>query len=268
MKTSQLAQVFELKYGLRAEAVASPAEILVRIKSAIKQNYLMWVMGKYPALRSLAMLNEPYAKKLFAIYQNLFDNIDDFSPVQLFNRVNKILGLIAEMKSNPKEYRESIHDIVEISRESDRNRREKIKSGFETNLTNISRGLEPIAKELRAFVPDTELAGGIVEPQRQELSKDKLLEFKRSPLAHQYGLDNIEVLTQALMDPEIKNRITTVINAVSRGRHVTDPRLLQEIQHIKEWLDSKKTNLSALERIPENPASVFSLLEEKEEENK
>lgn len=263
MRILRLAQLFELKYGLKVEAVASPADILMRVKKDIDNNYKNWVMGKYPALRSLAVLNEPYAKKLFGIYTDLVDNLDGFSPVQILNRLNKILGLIKSMKDNPKDYRESIHNILEISRESDRNAREKLKSGFETNLKNISFELEKAAKILKAFSPDTEITGGAVDPQRKDLSKEKLLMFMRTPAAQRYGLNDINVMTEVLLDPEFKNRITTLINAIDRGHTPIDgPEVNAEAQRIKKWLESReKTNLPALEQIPENPASGTSLFD-------
>jgi hypothetical protein len=264
----RLAKLFEHKHGLGSfvKTSASPKDILEDAKDQILTNYKMWVMGKYRALKILAESGEPHAKALYALYNDLVANIDTYSPLQLFNRVNKILGMISEMHAN-KAYRQSIHDSVAVSKESDRNFREHLKSGFETNLRSISSGLDKVRKLLKAFVPGAELTGGPVAAQRKALSKEKLLMFMHSRAAQQYGLDNLEVMTQLLAYPETKERLTTLINAIDRGHFPIDgPQVMAEAAAIKAWLDAKKTNLPALEQGPEKPASPVSLFEEEDEE--
>jgi hypothetical protein len=141
MRMFRLADLFEHKYaGSVVKTAATPAEVLERVKDDILNNYKHWVMGKYRAMKILAEAGEPYAKALYNVYNDLVANIDTYSPLQLFNRVNKILAAIKEMKVDSSKYRDSIHSIVEVHRESDRNYREQLKSGFETNLKNISYG--------------------------------------------------------------------------------------------------------------------------------
>lgn len=269
MRLLRLAKLFERKYELGSvvKTAASPADILSRAKDEILTNYKHFVMGKYRALKVLAEQGEPHAKELYLLYNDLVANIDTYSPLQVFNRVNKILGFISNLKANPKSYRESIHNSVAINRESDRNFREQLKSGFETNLSRISSGLEKAVKLLRAFSPGTPLAGGAVEPQRKALSKEKLLMFMHSAAAQKHGLDNIEVMTKLLSYPETREKITTLINAVDRGHIPLDgPEVMAEAAVIKQWLDAKKTNLPALEQGPEKPAPPTSLFEEEGEE--
>jgi len=270
MRMFRLADLFEHKYSSSSvvKTAASPADVLARAKDDILTNYKNWVMGKYRALKILAEAGEPYAKLLYSHYNDLVANIDTYSPVQIYNRVNKILSSINEMKAD-KKYRESIHGMVEVKKESDRNYRENLKSGFETNISRISYGLEKVARVLRAFVPDTEIGGGAVEPQRKDLSKEKLLMFMKTPAAQHYGLDNIEVMTEILSYPETKEKIVTLINAIDRGHLPADgPQVMAETRAIKSWLDAKKTNLPALEQTPEKPAAPVSLFEEEEEEPK
>jgi hypothetical protein len=269
MKLERLARVFEVKYGLISEA-ASPGEILARVKSDILNNYRQWVHGKYRALKILAEANEPYAKGLLDAYDDLIQGIDSYSPVQLFNRLNKVLGIIHTMKSDPdKTYRHSIHNSVGISRTTDQNFRTQLKSGFETNLKNISYGLEKLARTLRALIDkEAPLAGGAVEPQRKELSKDKILMFMRTPAAQTYGLDNLDVMTNLLQYPQLREKITTLINAIDRGHSPADgPEVMSETRAIKKWLDAQQaTNLSALEQGPEKAAPPVSLLGDEEPE--
>lgn len=261
MKPHQLARLFQLKYSL---AQASPKDILDRIKSDILNNYRHWVMGKYRALWILAESNEPYAKKLRDVYNELIEGLDEFTSIQLFNRLNKVLGIIQEMKADPeKTYRHSIHNSVSISKITDQNYRTQLKSGFETNLKNISYGLEKAAKTLRALLDkETPLAGGAVEPQRRELSKEKLLMFMRTPAAQHYGLDDLDVMTQVLQYPELREKVTTLINSIDRGHTPADgPEVMSVAQDIKRWLEQKSaTNNKALEDEPEKPAPYTSIL--------
>lgn len=267
MRIFRLAQLFEYKHGLGSvvKTAASPKEVFERVKDEILTNYKNWVMGKYRALKILAEHGEPHARELYTTYNDLVANIDTYSPVQVFNRVNKILGMISSMKSDPKTYRQSIHDTVEIKKESDKNYREQLKSGFETNISRISFGLEKIAKVLRAFVPGAALAGGAVEPQRKALSKEKLLMFMRTPAAQKYGFDSLEVMAQLLQYPESRERLTTLINAIDRGHFPADgPEVMAETAAIKQWLETKKTNLPALEQ--ETKPAAPTLFEEEAEE--
>ena len=252
MRIARLADLVGSKYELIS--IASLKNILDQVKDDILTNYKGWVMGKYKALKILAENHGiPEVKELYAVYNDLVANIDNYTPVQLFNRVNKILGLIHAMKTDPdKKYRQNIHNSVAISRESDKNYREQLKSGFETNLSNISFGLEKAAKRLRAFVPEVGLAGGAVEPQRKELSKEKLLMFMKTPAAQFYGLDNMDVMTQILSYPETREKVTTLINAIDRHHIPADGQeVMEETRAIKSWIENKeKTNLPALEQEP------------------
>lgn len=259
----RLADLFEHKYeeGSAVKTAASMAEVLSQAKDAILNNYKNWVMGKYRALKILAEADEPYAKALYVTYNDLVANIDSYSPVQIFNRVNKILGLIKEMKDDPKGYRESIHNMVEVNKDSDVNYREQLKGGFETNLSRISFGLEKVAKVLRAFVPDTELKGGAVSPQRKDVSREKLLIFMKGPIAHFLGLNELDVMREALQDPDLKEDIITLIN----GGRPKNPHFKERIKEIKTRVEGRKTNLPALENKPTFTSTVPALFEEEEE---
>lgn len=270
MRLFRLADLFEHKYGIGSvvkTAATPPAEVLARVKGDILNNYRHWVMGKYRALKILGEHGEPYAKALYNAYNDLVANIDTYSPVQLFNRVNKILNAIKEMKADPQGYRQSIHDSVEVTRESDKNYREQLKGGFETNLKNISFGLEKAAKILRAFAPGEEILGGAVEPQRKALSKEKLRMFMITPAAQFYKLDDIDVMQRILQYPETREKLTTLINSIDRGHVPADgPEVMSEAQSIRKMLDAQKqTNLPALEQTPEKPAPNVSLFDEEEE---
>jgi len=186
---------------------------------------------------------------LYEAYNEIVANIDSLNHIQLFHKVNAVLNIIREMKANPAGYRNSIHDSVAIKKESDRNYREQLKSGFETNLSNISFGLEKVAKALQKYVASSQLHGGAVEPQRKDLSKEKLRMFMMTPAAQHYKLDNIDVMQQVLSFPETRQKLTTLINAIDRGQVPADgPEVMAEASAIRQWLNNKeKTNLPALE---------------------
>lgn len=251
MRVDRLAQLFEHKYDLYTEA-AGPSDLFKQAKDDILTNYSNWVMGKYRALKLLAEFGEPHALALYEAYNEVVANIDSLNHIQLFHKVNAILNMIREMKANPAGYRNSIHDSVQIKRESDRNYREQLKSGFETNLARISFGLEKVAKSLQRYVASSQLHGGAVEPQRKDLSKEKLRMFMMTPAAQHYKLDNIDVMQQVLSYPETREKIVTLINAIDRGHIPADgPEVMAEAQAIRLWLNNKeKTNLPALEQVP------------------
>lgn len=265
MRIVRLAELFEHKYSVdsvvKTAALPTPAQVLAKIKDEILTNYKHWVMGKYRALKILAEANEPHAKELYTTYNDLVANIDTYSPVQLFNRVNKILGLIKNMKDNPSGYRSSIHDMVEVSRESDVNYRERLKGGFETNLMRISFGLDKVRDSLKAFAPGAELIGGPVEAQRKNVSKEQLNIFMKGPIAHFLGLNDHDVMTEVLQDNDLREDVITLIN----GGRPRDPQFKNKVKAIKESIDNRKTtNVPALEHTPEKPAPQVSLFEEEE----
>jgi hypothetical protein len=258
MRIDRLADLFDYKYELSSiekAAAVSPSDVFKQVKDSILTNYTHWVMGKYRALKLLAEFGEPHAKALYDAYNEIVANIDSLNHIQLFHRINALLNMIREMKANPSVYRNSIHDSVEVKKESDRNYREQLKSGFETNLSNISFGLEKVAKALQRYVASSQLHGGAVEPQRKALSKEKLRMFMVTPAAQFYKLDNIDVMQQVLSFPETRDKLTTLINAIDRGQVPADgPDVMAEASAIRQWLNNKeKTNLPALEEeMPEN----------------
>ena len=74
-----------------------------------------------------------------------------------------------------------------------------------------------------------------------------------TPAAQHYKLDNIDVMQQVLSYPETREKVTTLVNAIDRCHIPADgPEVMAEAQAIRLWLNNKeKTNLSALEQVPE-----------------
>ena len=266
MKTYGLARVFELKYGLKP-LTASKDDAFNQVKKDLINAYTLYVdseKAKEPVLQIVANMGEPFSKRLIHSMEELIANIDKLSVQAVFRRVNGILGSIRAVKNDPeKQVRNFIHDSVRVNKESEKNYREHVKSKFEVAIARISSILEKQARVLQSLIrlenPEDEapgLEGGAVEPQRKELSKDKLLTFMRSPAAQNYGLDSLDTLTRILTYPDLKEKITTIINAVDRGHSPIDgPDVRMAVAEImKIFNDRQQTNLTALEEKPEKPA--------------
>jgi hypothetical protein len=278
MKTYGLARVFELKYGLKP-LTASKDDAFNQVKKDLINAYTLYVdseKAKEPVLQIVANMGEPFSKRLIHSMEELIANIDKLSVQAVFRRVNGILGSIRAVKNDPeKQVRNFIHDSVRVNKESEKNYREHVKSKFEVAIARISSILEKQARVLQSLIrlenPEDEapgLEGGAVEPQRKELSKDKLLTFMRSPAAQNYGLDSLDTLTRILTYPDLKEKITTIINAVDRGHSPIDgPDVRMAVAEImKIFNDRQQTNLTALEEKPEKPAPSVSILGEEEQE--
>lgn len=233
----RLAQIFGLKYDLKSEA-AIIQDIMNDVKSAIISSYNTFVNGdkaKEPVLQMLADHGEPFSKGLVSAMEDIVANIDKYSHVQLFNRINTILGAIHAMKSDPdKKVRNMIHNSIRVTRQSEKNYREHVKSKFEMVISRLSYTLEKQAKILQKFLPkEIPLEGGAVEPQRKELSKQKLLDFSRTPAASRYGLTSLDVMEKVLFYPDLRQKLTTLINSIDRGHMPLDgPEVNQSVEDI------------------------------------
>jgi|SRR5580698_1328157 hypothetical protein len=267
----RLGKLLELKYGLVANA-ASNAQILSQVKKDLLLTYKLYVnpeTAKEPVLQMLANAGEPFSKRLIIIFSDIVTNIDDHSNTQLYTRVNNLLGMVHDAKL-VEDVRKFIHNSVRATKESERNYREHLKSKFEMILHRITSLLDKQLKLLQQVLPrgiETRQEGGPLEPQRKELSKEQLLMFMRTPAAQQYRLDDMDVMYQLLSDPVMKSKITTLVNAISRGHVPVDgPAVTVEAKAMRDWIDQReKTNLPALENSPEKQPANPNLFEEEGE---
>ena len=178
MRLFRLALLLEPKYNFKTEA-ASIEEVMNSVKKELLNAYLLYVStkAKEPVLQILSDAGEPFSKALVNNIEKMVANIDVLAatPHLLFRQLNKVLGAIKAVKSDPtNKLRESIQQAVPLGRESQRNYREHLKSKLEMVLSRISSIFEKQARILQKFLPDdTALEGGRVDPQRKELSKEK-----------------------------------------------------------------------------------------------
>lgn len=234
----RLAEIIKNKYSLHAEA-ASLKEIVDGAKKEIILAYKHHVSeaAKEPVLQLVAtQLHEPWTKKFVKSITDLVATIDDLPPAEIFTKTNELLGMISEYKKDPEnKVRNHIHDSIRINRESDRKYREHVKSKFETSIKGLSGLLEKAALKLKAFVPESTLSGGAVDPKRKELSRDQINMFMYTPVAAAYGLNNMEMMTKILEDHELRQKLTTIINAIDRGhRPIDGPEMRESVSELAE----------------------------------
>jgi hypothetical protein len=248
-----LAEIIKKKYSLYAEAASSPKELVEEAKKEIILAYKYHISenAKDPVLQIVAtQYDEPWSKKFVKLITELVSQIDELSPAEIFKTTNHLLGMISDYKSDPeKKVRNFIHDSVKITRQPDKEYRERIKSKFETAIKGLSGLLEKAARKLKAFSPGTPLAGGTVDPQRKELSKNQIRMFMYTPIAASYGLDNMDMMTKILEDLSLKQKLTTIINAIERGHCPADgPEMREAVAELAELAKQKfSTNTSFFE---------------------
>jgi hypothetical protein len=246
MKIIVLGRFFENKY-FRSNA-SSIREVINDIKKDLINAYKNYVSGssaKEPILQMLADAGEPFSVSFIHEMDKMIANIDTLAetPYLLFRHLNKMLEMITKVKED-NSVREFIHNAVRVTKQSEKNYREHVKSKFEMVLSRLSSILENKAKILRSFLSESEpLKGGRTLPKRKELSRDKLLMFSYTPAAEKYGLDSLDVLSKLLEYPETKEALTTLINAIDRGHIPRDgTKIMEETKAIREMFDILSSN--------------------------
>lgn len=274
MRIARLAQIFELKHNLQSQG-ASIQDVINGVKENILTVFRMYIDPKtitsksYGAVPVFAEQGEPHCKKIMEQMYTLVAKLDVLAanPPLLFRAVNTILGTVSELDGAIKQTRSGKSPEFIPTQQVLNKYRHELKK-LEESLKRISSILVKQAKVLQKFLPsETELSGDVVVPERMPLSKEKLRMFTLTPAAQTYGLDDIVLLEKFLdTDPEMRELITTLINAIDRGRVPKDgPEVAAVAKSIKQRLKEQTTNLPALEQTPENPPAPVSLFEEPKE---
>jgi len=247
MRIDRLAQLLELKYHLKSAVAPSIQDVMRGIKSEILTTYKVYIDPKtaaksYNAIPFFAQQGEVNCQQILEDMTDMVAKIDKLAaqPARLFRAVNEILGSISELDAIIKEGRESPE---RLDRQSQLNQyRHEVKK-LEESLKRVSSMLVKQAKILQKFVPGQELAGSVVVPRRKPLSKDKLLMFMKTPVAHSFGLDRMDMMTKLLEDHQLREKLTTVINAVDRGHLPVDgPEISATVADMVKTVERKMTN--------------------------
>lgn len=258
MKVARLAQLLSLKYGFQSEAAIVPVSedrLMAEVKRDVLDSYRNYFSrsAKNSMLQYAADKGDPLCVELTYKMDKLVRDIDTLSPVKLIKSLNDILGVAYQIKMDPeKKARQTIRDS--LVGHSDRTAQHYL-SIFENFLARAFSTLQKAATKLQVVVPDVTVHGGTVSRQRAELTKQDLVNFVLfTPIFQSYGLNSLDVIEKFLEDPELKSKLTTVINAVKRGQAPADGSEVSGIaQEIKKKLDRQgQTNLPALEQ-PELP---------------
>jgi hypothetical protein len=260
MRIVRLAQLFELKYGFQSEAAHTPVSedrIFAEAKRDVLEGYRQYFSrsAKDSMLQYAADKGDPAAIAVTYKIDQMVKDIDKTTPEKLINSLNDIIGLMYKMKSDPtKATRQTIRDSLVGHKES-------VVKHYLTKYERIMSAafplLQKIAVRLQVLTPDVAIHGGNVSRQRGDLTKQELVNFVlySSPFKT-YGLDSLDVIEKFLEDPELKEKLTTLVNSVKKGNVPLEGFQVHTLaQQIKKKLDEKgKTNLPALES-PELPAS-------------
>jgi hypothetical protein len=266
-RLDRLASLFEAK--LQAEAQSpkkrlkdptDKAEVLKRVATAIKDIYQGRIAPpKNNILRFLASLGERVSKHLIEDMADLAAEVDQLiqqpSQDQLLLQMANIRHDIAESKQS---VRQAIHNSVDptlpfAQREKER---KHLKSKFEDVCFRLERMLIAQSDMVKQYVsPEAiqqvgNILSGKVSPKRKALPDKVFTDFALTSEAKKYGVDDLEVLAKIKDDPELKELLTTVINAIHRKQTPKDGNKLLQVA----------TQIAA--NLPRQPTPVFEMPEE------
>lgn len=257
-KVVRLAQLLELKHGLQSRAAEiSEDRIVKEVKQGVLDAYRNYFSrsARDSMFQYAADLREPKSSELVYKMDKLVKDIDELNPQKLIRALNEIVGLMHQMKTDPeKSVRTAIHNSVPSGTEAQRNTRQRLLTKYERSISMAFPALQKLAIKLQVLAPDVEINREDLSHQntRAELSKQQLINFVlATPAFKQHGVDDFAVMEEVLADPEMKQRLTTLINAVQRGRLPIDGLPVQEFAlGIKKMLEQRKqTNLPQLEEL-------------------
>lgn len=259
MRIFRLAQIFEQKYRLisQSQSISNLSEIVEKIRSELASSYRTWLSpeAKDESVSYWARMGHEPSKELLKLMKDLSEDTD-FSPVQLFNRINSCFKLTQVIKSDLGHFKDKVKDKINGLTHPMVNELNYRESKARTAIRMVEHTLEKQGRTLLRLQPKTELVGGYEDQKRKPLTRRSLETFMHSLAAQTYGLDNMYVVEQILFYPETKEMLTTLINAINRGHYPVDgAEMTKATAVIKAWLDDKQqTNVPALAELPEKPA--------------
>lgn len=268
-KLVRLAQLLDVKYGLQSRATTVPIS-QTRVEAEVRRDILDAYRNYFSRTARDSMfqyaadLGEASSSELVYKMDKIVKDIDKLSPDKLMHGLNEVLAIMYRMKTDPaRSVRQTIHDSVPSATEAQRNTRERLLVKYERSISKAFPALQKAAIKLQVMVPTVPVHGGSISREHGELSKQQLLNFIiATPAFQQYGVTSFEVMEQVLDDPDIRQRLTTLINAVKRGLVPVDGSQVADFaRQVKHRLEQAQyTNLPVLEE------SEIPILPEKEDE--
>lgn len=253
-KVVRLAQLLELKYGLQSKAAnISEDRIIAEVKRDVLDAFRNYFSrsARDSMFQYAADLGEDQCSELVYKMDKLVKDLDKMIPQKLMESLNDVIGLMYRMKKDPtRAVRNVIHDSVPGGTEAQRNTRQRLLTKYERSMSMAFPALQKAAIKLQVVVPDVAVHGGEVSRERSELSKQQLIDFIiATPAFKTYGIDSFDVMEEFLSDPDMRQRLITLINAVKRGHVPLDGPQVQEFaRQVKQLHDQRKqTNLPQLE---------------------
>jgi len=220
------------------------------------------ISKKYNTLRILEGFGDLFSKSLIEDMGSLVSSLDKLVKGTDKDRdlfLLEMANIKSDIINNRDRVKQEIMDSWEINRESDRNRLKQMVYTFLEALAYIERIFKEVTEIIEkycspAFVELThKILSGKIEPVRKALNKDQILTFSRTFYAKKYGIDSLDILERLLRSPAIREKLTTVINAVNRGKIPKDgPAILEEAQKIAEQIGKETPNI--VHEIPEEDA--------------
>lgn len=269
MKIVRLAQLLELKYEFQSWAAIVPVSqdrLLTEVRRDILDVYRNYFSrsARDSMLQFAADTGEKKAVDLTYKIDILIKNIDKLSAEKLIASVNEVLGMLLDMKNDPeKTTRQAIRD--KLRGHTDR----IIQQGlikYERIMDRAFSALQKAARRLTVIVPDVAVQSGNISRQKGELTKNRLIYFVlATPPMRDYGIDSLDIVQKILEEPDMKDKLTTLYNAVHRGHIPLDgSEVLTFATEVRRRMEEKaQTNEPALES-PELPPINSQLLKEEE----
>lgn len=224
---TKLADIFKIKYGFYSEATLSEEDALSKasyfmkdMKRSIHDMYQKYVMntGNSP-IQDLAQRGLPFCQEILNDFNALFANLDDLTISDMFRIMNRMQHSIYDMRTD--DSREVINAVWNAQPSvgaRQKAEREQMKSRFIKTFSELSFILSRLLPSLQNVgkIAD-EVAPSYTQDEKKELSKNQLRDFSFTPEAVQLGLDNLDMLGKILEYPDLRKKLTTIINALKRG---------------------------------------------------
>lgn len=239
MRIHKLGRLFGAKYSVSNELI-SQASLKEEVKREILNAYKLYVDGsspqnKEPIIQMLANSDEPICKQVISDMTELVANLDHPKHEKLIALMQRVIDTLTPEAIL--QVREFIQSSTKGTNEAQRNHRERLKSKFEDRVKRLVGILSKMLGKER-----------VLDRTRMPITKEKLLVFMRTPSAEKYGLDDMDVMTRLLSYPELREKITTLVNAIDRGHMPLDgPEIAKETAELAELFRQKQSNEPFLE---------------------